>query len=284
MVKFFFRLVSYLIPLFIIQALGSLLGVIFHYFKKKTKAILILNLRLSELYKNETKLNIAIKKNICETGKTILESIIIWVSSKERILRWIYSVDGEAEIIKAQKKNKGIIFLTPHLGCYEITSIYYGATNPITVLYRPSRKSWLADLIVEGRKKGYVKLAQTNSSGVKSILMALKKGEAIGILPDQLATKGEGEWAPFFKRQALTMTLVSRLVKKTGATVIMAYAERISLGRGFIIHLETIEGNDIDTPTKLNFQLEKQIRKSPTQYLWNYDRYKGHESQIGRNI
>ena len=124
-----------------------------------------------------------------------------------------------------------------------------------------------------------VRLAPTSRAGIKSILLALQKGEAVGILPDQLANKGEGEWAPFFNRPALTMTLVGRLVKKTNATIIMVFAERMTFGRGFIIHLETIEGNDIDTPGKLNFQLEKQIKRNPMQYLWNYDRHKGHESQ-----
>ena len=273
------RLIVMGLPLIILQWLGILLGKLFHKLRPGVKKILIKNIINSKIYSSNYEINNAINNNISETGKTIVESLAIWVSSKRRILDWVHSLEGEAEILKAQKKNKGIIFLTPHLGCYEIAPIYYGASFPITLLYRPSRKKWLNDLMIAGRKKGLVRLAPTSRAGIKAILLALQKREAVGILPDQVANKGEGVWAPFFNRPALTMTLVGRLVKKTNATVIMVFAERMTFGRGFIIHFETIEGNDIDTPGKLNFQLEKQIKKNPMQYLWNYDRHKGHESQ-----
>ena len=113
----------------------------------------------------------------------------------------------------------------------------------------------------------------------EKILTALKKGEAVGILPDQAANKGEGEWADFFGRPAYTMILVSKLAKKTGATVIMAFGERLSLGKGFDIHFKTLSPNDISNARKLNKVLENEIRFSPTQYLWNYDKHKGYEEK-----
>ena len=215
-----------------------------------------------------------------ETGKTILEALAIWTSKEKRILGWIKEVKGLDAIEKAQKNKKGIIFLTPHLGCYEITSIYYGSKFPLTVLYRPPRQKWLINLIKKGRQKGFQTLAPTDKSGVKKILNALKKNEAIGILPDQAANKGEGEWVDFFGRPAYTMVLVSKLVNKTGANVIMTFGERLGNGKGFKIHFETIDPDAVSTPSKLNKLLEREIRKAPTQYLWNYDKHKGYEAQI----
>jgi KDO2-lipid IV(A) lauroyltransferase len=110
----------------------------------------------------------------------------------------------------------------------------------------------------------------------------LRGSEAVGILPDQVAKKGEGEWALFFNRPAYTMNLVSRLAKKTGAIIIMVYGERLSLGKGFIIHLKPIKFKDIKGPKELNQQLEKQIMENPTQYLWNYNKHKGYESQLDK--
>ena len=168
------------------------------------------------------------------------------------------------------------------MGSYEITSIYYGSQNPLTILYRPSRKNWLVNFMNVGRKKGLIKLAPTKKSGIKKILLALRGSEAVGILPDQVAKKGEGEWALFFNRPAYTMNLVSRLAKKTGAIIIMVYGERLSLGKGFIIHLKPIKFKDIKGPKELNQQLEKQIMENPTQYLWNYNKHKGYESQLDK--
>tara|TARA_B110000014_G_scaffold183586_1_gene132663 strand:- start:956 stop:1585 length:630 start_codon:yes stop_codon:yes gene_type:complete len=208
-----------------------------------------------------------------------MESFAIWASKEKRILKWVNEIKGLSDIEKAHTKKKGIIFLTPHLGCYEITSIYYGSKYPLTILYRPPRQKWLERLIKEGRQKGLNVLAPTNKMGIKKILTALKKGEAVGILPDQAANKGEGEWADFFGRPAYTMILVSKLAKKTGATVIMAFGERLSIGKGFDIHFKTLSSNDISSARKLNKVLENEIKFAPTQYLWNYDKHKGYEEK-----
>ena len=134
------------------------------------------------------------------------------------------------------------------------------------------------------RKKGFQTLAPTNNIGIKLILKSLNNNEAVGILPDQVANKGEGEWAEFFGRPAFTMVLVSRLAKKTGATVIMTFGERLDIGKGFKIHFKAIPSRNISSPRKLNKALEEIIKKAPEQYLWNYDKYKGYETQKKKSI
>ena len=251
---------------------------------KKSRFLLVKNLTSAMIYKDKAILNRAINKNIRETGKTIIESLAIWSNKQKRVLSWVSEVQGLAEIDKAHARKKGIIFLSPHLGCYEITSIYYGSKYPLTILYRPPRKKWLEELIKDGRQKGFHTLAPTNKSGVKQILNSLRNHRAVGILPDQAANKGEGEWANFFGRPAYTMVLVSKLAKKTGATVIMAFGERLNIGKGFKIHFKIIPASNVSSPRKLNKVLEDTIKKSPEQYLWNYDRHKGYETQKKKTI
>jgi KDO2-lipid IV(A) lauroyltransferase len=273
-----------LIPLCLIQVIGVLIGHIFNLLNTRSRNLLVSNLTNSNIYNNKSDLKKAINKNIGETGKTILEGFAIWLSKESRILKWVKEVKGLDEVHEAQKNKKGIIFLTHHLGCYEITSKYYGSKYPLTVLYRPPRQKWLVNLIKKGRQKGLNKLAPTDKSGVKQILKALRNGEAVGILPDQAANKGEGEWVEFFGRPAYTMVLVSRLAKKTGANLVMAFGERLDNGKGFKIHFKSIDPDAVSTPKKLNKLLEDEIRKAPTQYLWNYDKHKGYESQIKKSI
>ena len=121
------KFVISLVPLCLIQVIGVLIGHIFNLLNTRSRNLLVSNLTNSNIYKNKSDLKKAINKNIGETGKTILEGFSIWSSKESRILKWVKEVKGLDEVHKAQKNKKGIIFLTPHLGCYEITSIYYGS-------------------------------------------------------------------------------------------------------------------------------------------------------------
>lgn len=273
---FLFLLTKVLVhlPLNVVHSLGIIIGRVFHALKPSIKKTLIHNLACANIFTTQSSLNAAVKVNVSEIGKTMMESFVIWASPQSRLLKWIVKVNGQELIDAALARKKGIIFLTPHLGSYEITSIYYGSQHPLTILYRRPRKKWLFNFIVQGRSKGFVKLAETNAAGVKQLFQALKNGEAIGILPDQIASKGQGEHADFFGRPAYTMVLLSKLALKTEAAIIMAVGERLQNSKGFVIHLQQLDTAEIATPEKLNHALELQIRKFPLQYLWNYDRYK----------
>jgi len=255
-----------------IHHIGSALGWLLHWCTPASTRIMRENLNQSGLCANDTEMNSVLRTNIGETGKAILETLAIWQWPQEKALSFVKTCHNWHLVEEALARGKGIIFLTPHLGCFEITSIYYASKNPITVLFRPPKKSWLAPLIDSGRSKGQVKLAPANVHGVRSLMQALKKGEAIGILPDQIPNEGEGDWADFFGKPAYTMTLASKLAEKTGAAVIMAFGERLAKGAGYEIHLSAVES--IATPALLNQAIETQIRQKPTQYLWRYNRYK----------
>ena len=120
-------------------------------------------------------------------------------------------------------------------------------------------------------------LAAADLSGVRGLIKALKRGEAVGLLPDQAPKMGEGKWLPFFGKPAYTMTLAARLTE-TGAAVIFAFGERLSGGAGYRMHLRgpqfPIEGSLEERATAINREIEALIRSCPGQYLWGYNRYK----------
>jgi Kdo2-lipid IVA lauroyltransferase/acyltransferase len=274
LLKLFSRL-----PLRLIHALGVMLAWLLYVFNKHTASRIQNNLRQSAIYQDESTYQLAVRENVAETGKALLETFPIWLRCHAAALGLVKGCSGWEYVEAALQTGKGIIFLTPHLGCFEITSLYYGAHHPMVVLYRQPRQRWLLPLISAGRQRDKITLAPANSAGVKQLLQALKRGEAIGMLPDQAPFAGEGEWAPFFGRPAYTMTLASKLAQKTGAQVLMAFGERISCGRGYYIHILPIAAGGIDTPALLNKEIEHIIRQCPTQYLWSYDRYKVREQE-----
>lgn len=261
-----------LLPLPFIHGLGVMIGWISYWTDKKFSRRIRNNLHKSKLASSAHKHARLVRLNVNETGKGILETLAIWVKSQRSILKWVKSCDGWHHVESALAAKKGIIFLTPHLGCYEITARYYTAQHPMTVLYTPTRKSWLSNIMEAGRERSKTTLAPANLSGVRRLLKTLKSGEAVGILPDQVPDLGDGVWATYFDEPAYSMTLVSKLVEATGATVLLAYGERLAWGQGFIIHIEPL--NTETSPQDINNAIERLVRKKPEQYLWSYSRFK----------
>jgi Kdo2-lipid IVA lauroyltransferase/acyltransferase len=213
---------------------------------------------------------------IAEAGKTIFELPKIWLRPLPEVAARVVRVTGWQHVEDAWAAGRGILFLTPHLGCFEITAQYLASFRPITVLYRRPKQDWLAPLMESGRGTN-LSLAPADLGGVRRLLKALKHGEAVGLLPDQVPGQGEGIWAPFFGKPAYTMTLAARLAE-TGAVVLMIYAERLHYGAGYHIRLSPLtaplEGSVAARAAALNLELEHLIRQCPEQYLWGYNRYK----------
>lgn len=263
-----------ILPLSTVHRLGAAIGWLMVLLSPSASKYMRANLMQSGLASNPAQRKQLLRANIVETGKAVLESLALWQWSQAKVQSHVTQFNNWQIINQALAKGKGILFLTPHLGCFEITSRYYGITHPITVLFRPPKKSWLSPLVDTGRRQGLVKLAPANVQGVRSLMQALKRGEAIGILPDQIPAEGEGEWADFFGKPAYTMTLASRIAEKTGATVIIAFGERLAKSEGYAIHLTELANGEINTPAGLNRAIERQIAECPAQYLWRYNRYK----------
>jgi Kdo2-lipid IVA lauroyltransferase/acyltransferase len=260
-------------PLSWLHVLGSTVGRLVYLRSRSYAARLDQNLRQSGLFASEHDFHRLRHKAAAEAGKTALELIAIWVGSAQRLMPWVSEVRNLCLVDEARRSGRGVLFLTPHLGCFEIGAFYVGQRQPLTVLYRPPRARWLEPLMVEGRQKGQTRLATTDLKGVRRLLKALRRGEAIGMLPDQAPRFGEGVWAPFFGRPAFTMTLCKRLQRATGCATFMVFAERLPHGKGFCLHIDPIS-DQFEDETQLNAAVEKAIRLCPEQYLWGYDRYK----------
>jgi len=264
-----FRLLSFL-PLPALHALGVVVG--------------WLVFLLSPAYRRRLTDNITLAghrdslwKSVGEAGKGMFELPFIWCARPERVLRTARIVNWDL-VQQALDAKAGIVFLTPHLGCFEISAQSVARHHSLSVLYRPPRKAALKPLIEGARARANLHLAPANLSGVRILLKALKNGQAIGLLPDQVPQNGEGVWADFFGKPAYTMTVPAKLQQMSGAPIILAYAERLSWGRGYAIHFVAFEGELGETPEQqaraINAAMEKLIARCPAQYIWSYNRYK----------
>lgn len=215
-----------------------------------------------------------VRRAVAEAGKLLMETPRLWFGRMPHV-EWQHP-----ELIEALRaQGRGIVFLTPHLGCFEVTAQAYAARfGPITVLFRPARKPWLRELVATSRNRPNMTAVPTTLAGVRQMLRALKAGEAVGLLPDQVPPRGLGVWAPFFGRDAYTMTLPARLALQTGAEVLLVWGERLPAGRGFRVRVERMQGELTREPREaagqVNAAMERLVRAGATQYLWGYARYK----------
>lgn len=220
-----------------------------------------------------------VKESLVQTAITALEAPAIWAQSYARLQPYIASFEN-FELIEAQQASgRGLLLLAPHLGNWEFLGpVLPNQLEQITYMYQPTGMTAIDNLIVEGRSKDGVKLAPTTRKGVSQVLKALQAGEAVAILPDQVPDEGAGQVASFFSQPAYTMTLVYKLIQRTGCDVLMIYGKRVAGGFHLVVREadQAIKDSDLRTSLDaLNRSVENCVREVPEQYQWEYKRFKG---------
>ncbi|MCW8917957.1 MAG: lysophospholipid acyltransferase family protein [Gammaproteobacteria bacterium] len=267
------------LPLPLLHGVGVFSGQLFSLVPNRHRRVTWRNLQLCFPDMGERQRARLLVQSLQETGKTFMETALMWNGSRRRLLGLVREVEGEALLCDALARGKGVILAAPHLGSWELIGHYIAERAPITCLYKPPRSPAVAAAMRAGRTHLGVKLAATDSGGVKSLLSILRAGEVAGILPDQDPSDGGGVFAPFFGIDANTMTLLPRLAAKSGATVLVSYAERLPWGRGYRLHFipcdAALNGRDpLQAATALNAAVEAAIRHCPAQYQWSYKRFR----------
>lgn len=269
-----FRLLSRF-PLSVLHALGWLMGWLSFLTSSRYRRRLFAHARQAGFSRRVALASVG------ESGKLVAELPRLWLGRPVKV-----SWEGVEHIEAAQAHGAGVLFLTPHLGCFEITAQAYaerfGARQPVTVLFRPARQPWLRELVANARVRPHLATAPTTLGGVKQLIKAMKSGQAVGLLPDQVPPGGQGVWAPFFGRDAYTMTLSARLAHTPGAQVVLIWGERLGWGRGYRVRVrpfrlgegETLSADPAQAAMQINRSMESLVREKPEQYLWSYDRYK----------
>ena len=222
---FVFKCFSWL-PLWLAQGIGALLGWFVFAASPTYRGRFLANSKLAGYKFSE------VKGAIASSGRLVAELPKLWMSTAGKVqgkAEAPFTWRGREHIEAAYATGKGVIFLTPHLGSFEMIGQAWGQDfgskfGNFTVLFRPARKAWMAELVANSRNRPGLATVPTNLSGVRQMIKALRKGEAVGLLPDQVPPDGMGLWTPFFGKSAYTMTLAARLSAQTGATVLVGFA------------------------------------------------------------
>lgn len=268
-------------PLWFLHALGGWLGWLVYGLSRGYRARLLDNVGVAGLSAPQRRAAVA------EAGRMVMELPRLWLRPSAAPIgdpvRW-----GDLDVLaRLTAPGRGLVLLTPHLGSFEVAAQAYaerfGGERALTVLYRPARQRWLRELEAQARERPAMSTAPATLAGVRQLLRALRRGETVGMLPDQVPPEGMGVWAPFFGRPAYTMTLAARLVQQTGAAIGLLWTERLPRGAGYAVHVRPLpeplpagagDAADEAAAAAINRAMESVIASCPEQYLWGYHRYK----------
>ncbi|MDT8398394.1 MAG: lysophospholipid acyltransferase family protein [Pseudomonadales bacterium] len=275
------RLLS-LLPLSALRRLGSLLGFAGWFCASRMVATTRVNIALCFPDLSQSAQESLARRSIRESFRTMTETSAVWLWPGVRILNEIRHVDGLPLLQDAHAGGHGVIVISPHLGNWELMGLYLNTCGcgPTSQLYQPPSDPAVARLLFQARSRSGANMVASDRRGVGMLLEALRRGEIIGILPDQVPPESGGEFSRFFGVDALTMTLVSRLLMKTGARILLGYARRVAQPRaGFEICFRempmAIYSRDLhQSLMALNLGIEAAVREVPEQYHWEYKRFK----------
>jgi Kdo2-lipid IVA lauroyltransferase/acyltransferase len=260
------------LPLSWLQWLGDFSGRMLYRLSARERARVDYHLQIAKAYlpAASTLPRIAIESS-AHSGRMLAESPWLWFRPAAAVAAKVECV-SMAVLEQAEASGKGLLFLTPHIGSFDAAARWYATRRPVTVMYKPPKKKWLRPLMKAARNHETLSAAPANLAGLRQVLRALRGGGGVAILPDQVPTDGDGQWASFFGKDAYTMTLPQRLVELTGATVLLVLCERLALGAGWRLHIERLDA--WPTPAVCNMAMQDIITRLPEQYLWSYNRYK----------
>src|ERR1051325_4083724 len=158
------------LPLSLLHRLGSVLGWLMY--------------GTSPTYRRHVRENLAAarcddpalrRRAIAAAGHLVMELPALWFRPHEEVVALVKHVEGAQAVLAAREAGKAVLFLTPHMGAFEVAAQYAARQIPITVLYRRPKLAWLEPLMRAGRGRPKVSLVPAALGGVRELFKALER-------------------------------------------------------------------------------------------------------------
>jgi KDO2-lipid IV(A) lauroyltransferase len=270
-----------LLPRPLARGAGIVVGHLVYLLHRRLRRVALRNLELAFPQMNPSERRRIARQLFTGLGRQLAEVCLFRRYTRKNVSQ-VAVYEGFENFERAQQRGKGVIFLTAHLGGWEIGSFVHALNgNPLKVLVRPLDNPYLDAMV--SRYRGMHGNGTIAKSDLRSLLAALRGGETVGILMDQNMTPPQGVFVDFFGHAACTAAMVARVALRTGAAVVPAFTIWDPVLRKYKVHfdpgMELVRSGDEEQDTAANTAaftkvIENYARKYPEQWLWVHRRWK----------
>ena len=274
--KIFFYILS-ILPL---KFIFSFLDISFKFLPLSLLRILspfkVTRKNLSIVFPDTTSLELDMlaKESFKETIKSLYETLYTWSRSSQNIILKVKKINNRF-LFNGSNHEDGLIIFAPHNRSIDFMLRWISTQRPHTSLYKKIKFSPIDQFVKKFREEENCKMVETGIGGVKSILNALEKNQMTCMASDQVPADGLGTYSKFFGHECYSFALAPKLARKTKKEILLTY---LSYKRdiGHIINfkrpsVEIYEKNGVDV---MNKEMEDEIRKSPSEYSWEYKKFR----------
>ncbi|MBT8435684.1 MAG: hypothetical protein KJN95_13505 [Gammaproteobacteria bacterium] len=216
------------------------------------------------------------RESIRQTCYAMTELAAVWCWPVDKILAQVTSLEVCEEF---ESSTRGRIILAPHLGSWETLAVWLGKSCNAMMMYRRRKNKAVDRFVKAARARSGGTPVPTKKHGLRKLLIGLKEGGSLMILPDQKPARSKVKVeAEFFGVSAPTTTLVQNLSSKVDCDVFLASMRRSSPAGEFSLSIQPLEHERLATDETssaqyMNDQIEKLVRLSLEQYQWGYRRF-----------
>ena len=231
-----------------------------------------LSIAFPDLAKHE--LDLLAKESYKETLKSFYETLFTWSRSSKKIIRETKRINNRF-LFNSQEKESGLIIFALHNRSIDFMLRWISSQRPHTSLYKKIKIKPIDKFVKKLRQEGNCKMVETGIGGVKTILNSLEKNQMTCMASDQVPANGLGVYSTFFGHECYSFSLAPKLARKSNKQILMSYLS-YEKDIGHIINFkkpsnEIYENNGVDV---MNEEMEREIKKSPTEYSWEYKKFR----------
>ena len=214
-------------------------------------------------------------------GRTTIETALLPAYSRDEVLAMFERVEGWDVVERARARGHGVLFVTGHLGNWELGGSYIAARGiPIEAVARRMQNPLFDRYLTDTRRQIGMTVIH-DADAVRRVPRAIREQHAVAFLVDQGAVGLASAWVPFFGRYAKTPRGPAVFALRLDAPVVFGCALRQPDGR-FVMHFEEVpvtrtgdRDADVDRIVEsYTATLERWVRRAPEQYFWHHRRWK----------